>query len=268
MGLLRPDGPGAPSLDAAKWGTWGLGLPRPRPDKLGVPPPRRPSRPAGPRAAPKLPTRRRPVPAVPAPRTEQNLRRPDKSARGPGTPRELPAPPGACRDPAPRGTRTSSRGATRTPAWETEERPPRGLRSLTRQRVPEASATDRVPPTPTRTYRSWRRERPRVRHGAGLRGAQRPPTRARGGGGGASAGSGLPPATSGAPPRRSHFPAHSRPLRALTGLARPGPAQQSPPRRQLLDGAVAGDTSGATRAGQGRVASRRSREWRRRCAAE
>lgn len=104
MGLLRPDGPGAPSLDAAKWGTWGLGLPRPRPDKLGVPPPRRPSRPAGPRAAPKLPTRRRPVPAVPAPRTEQNLRRPDKSARGPGTPRELPAPPGAPPRPAPAAT--------------------------------------------------------------------------------------------------------------------------------------------------------------------
>lgn len=65
---------------------------------------------------------------------------------------------------------------------------PYGLQSLTWQRVPEASATDRVPPTPTRTHRSWQQERPRVRYGAGLREALRPPTRASGGRGRASAG--------------------------------------------------------------------------------
>lgn len=249
-------------------------MPRPRPDKLGVPPPRRPSRPAGPRAAPKLPTRRRPVPAVPAPRTEQNLRRPDKSARGPGTPRELPAPPGAPPRPAP--------AATPHPAGPAQALGAQlGLRPGKLRSGPHAvcghSLGSESPKPPPRTASPRRRLAPtEVGGGSGRACATAP-----GSGGrsdlrpGLAVGVGVraPEAVSPRPPqvhppRLSHFPAHSRPLRALTGLARPGPAQQSPPRRQLLDGAVAGDTSGATRAGQGRVASRRSREWRRRCAAE
>ena len=151
-----------------------------------------------------------------------------------GPPRPAPLPARRRRDPHPAGTARALRAAARTPSWEAEQRPPRGLRSLTRQQVPEASSTDRVPSTPTSTYRSWRQERrPRVRHGAGLRGAPRPPNRARGGRERAGTGRGLPSATSGAPwsPPPS---AHRRTLRSLTGLARaqdrsaPSAAQEIP----------------------------------------
>lgn len=146
--------------------------------------------------------------------------------------------------------------------------PPCDLQSLTWLRIPKASATDRVPPTPTRTHRSWQPEQPRVRHGAGFRGALGPPIRASGGRGRASAVCGFPLVTPGdthlllSPSSCPQTP----PPTQLTGLALPGPAQLSPQQRQLLDRAVAGGTSGTTRVGQGRTASRRSQEWRRRCA--
>lgn len=109
-----------------------------------------------------------------------------------------PAPPGALparRQPRPRTTRNGLRfPGQRHELPQGKLRPgagsglPCGLQSLTWQRVSEASAADRVPPTPTRTHRSWQQERPRVRHGAGLREALRPPTRPSRGRGRARAG--------------------------------------------------------------------------------
>ncbi|XP_064334833.1 proline-rich protein HaeIII subfamily 1-like [Camelus dromedarius] len=212
-------------------------LTRPRPDNPSFPPPPRPLRPARPHAALKLRlTRARPPYLRPGWSGADSARVSLRVAAGPaGTSRS--APPGARPRPAPAATRHPAGpaqalgAATRTPAGEIEEQPPRGLRSLTRQRVPEASATDRVPPTPTRTYRSWRQERPRLRHGVGLRGAQRPPTRARGG-------RGVRESQQPSPLRHLRCPLPqslpvycplSHPIpRALTGLARSGPAQQYP----------------------------------------
>ncbi|XP_057605514.1 nascent polypeptide-associated complex subunit alpha, muscle-specific form-like [Hippopotamus amphibius kiboko] len=172
IGLLLPDGPVHGAWTPQSRGHWGWGYPTRSPTSLESRRPRAPRAPPGPAQPPNFgPAAARSRRTCPP--AERSVQRPNKSARGPGTPRELLAPPHPAPlptrrrpRPAPRGTLTGSLAATRTPAGETEERPPRGLRSLTRQRVPEASATDRVPPTPTRTYRSWRQERPRVRHGA------------------------------------------------------------------------------------------------------
>lgn len=109
-----------------------------------------------------------------------------------------PAPPGALpaqRRPRPRTMRNGlrlSKQRHKLPQGKLRPGAESGLpcspQSLTWQRVSEASATDRVPPTPTRTHRSWQQERLRVRYGAGLREALRPPTRASRGRGRASAG--------------------------------------------------------------------------------
>lgn len=100
-----------------------------------------------------------------------------------------------------------------------------------------------------------------MRRRAGLRGALRPPTRASGGGGERPrvAVSPRPPQVTRCPPAPSLLllPRTATPSRALTSLARPGPDQLAPQRRELLDGAVAGDTSGTTRDGQRRRGARR-----------
>ena len=214
-----------------------------------------------------------PMPAVPAPRTERSLRRPDKSARGPGTPPELPAPPGAPPRPAPAATPHPAGPAqalgARLGLW------PGKLRSGPHA-VCGHSLGSESPKPPPRTASPRRRLAPtEVGGGSGRACATAPGSGGRSDhrpglavGVGARAPAAVSPRPPQVHPRLFHFPAHSRPLCALTGLARPGPARQSPPRRQLLDGAVTGDTSGTTRAGQGRAASRWSREWRRRCAAE
>lgn len=86
---------------------------------------------------------------------------------------------------------------------------PGALQSLTWPRVSEASATDRVPPTPTRSHRSWQQERARAPRRWALGGAA-PPTRLARGGGERARGCSLPLATPGdtpAPPRSLSLPA-------------------------------------------------------------
>ena len=245
--LLRPNS--SWSLDTAKWGTA-----LPTPDRA-VGPSRPPN--FGPAAA---------RAALPAPWAELSLLRRDKSALAPGPRRNFPPRPyRRRRDPASPGPARALGERPRFPPGKLR-RTPRGLRSLTRQRVPEASATDRVPRrrlAPTEVGgRSGRACA--TAPGSGGRGDLRPRLE---GGGGARAPAAIPSPPH-VHPRLSHSPARSRTLGALTSLARPGPAQQSAPRPQLVDGVLAGATGGAARAGQGRAAPWRSAQCRRRCAAE
>lgn len=277
--LLCPDCPYAePGRQEA--GDVGAGAAPPPPPQSwspAAPHPSRRSRPAGPQVAPKLHrTRRCPRPPYLRPGRGSLLRpRSLRVAPGPAETsrpaRPAPPHPAPAANPGPRGTRSGSRAATRTPQGKL--RPgagsvPRNLRSLTPQRALEASAANRVPPTPTRTHRSWQQERPRVRHGAGLRGALRPPTQAHQRRGRASAGYSLLLATPGAPPAVSPLPLPQSPPRAHSPASRARDPLALPAAPATLDGAVAGDTGGTARAGQGRAAARRSRGWRRRCAAD
>lgn len=206
-----------------------------------------PKRPAGPCAAAKVP---RPADARASPTCAAagaelaapgdvcaSPREPSRTV--PPAPRSAPAAPPDCAKAA-----QALAAATRASTVETEAgrwaRPPRGLQSLARLRVPRAPAAARVP--------RRRSHSPKLAAGAAARasapgtGALGPPTRASGGRRQARAVGGSPSATPGdtrlllSPPSCPQSPPPQ-----LTGLAHPGPARLSPRQRQLLDRVVAGE---------------------------